>query len=143
MSELRIERSYAIDALRLFAYLTEAEYLVQWWGPEGATVTAASLDLTRPGPWSITIETPRGPFEMTGEVLNVEPGRLVEFTMDVPGQHAPDSSVRFEVAPDGPGRSRCTLVQTGITDEMVEMGKRGWGGTITRLERLIGLAGAA
>lgn len=143
MSELRIERSYPIDAMRLFAYLTEADYLVQWWGPEGATVTAASLDLTRTGPWSITIETPRGPFEMTGEVRKVEPGRLVEFSMDVPGQHAPDSAVRFEIAPDGPGRSRFTLVQTGITDEMVEMGKRGWGGTIARLERVMGLASAA
>lgn len=143
MSELRIERSYAIDATRLFAYLTEAEHLVKWWGPESATVLEASLDLGRPGPWSITIETPRGPFSMTGEVLHIEPGRLVEFTMDVPGQNAPDSTVRFEVTEDGPGRSRFTLVQTGITDEMVEMGKRGWGGTIARLERAIGLASAA
>jgi uncharacterized protein YndB with AHSA1/START domain len=139
MSELRIERSYPIDAMRLFAYLTEADYLVQWWGPEGARVVAASLDLSRPGPWSITIETTRGSFEMTGEVLKVEPGRVVEFTMDVPGQHAPDSTVRFEIAPDGVGRSRFTLIQSGITDEMVEMGKRGWGGTIARLERVMGL----
>lgn len=143
MSELRIERSYPIDAMRLFTYLTDAAYLVQWWGPEGATVTAASLDLSRTGPWSISIETSRGPFEMTGEVRKVEPGRLVEFTMDVPGQHAPDSTVRFEISTDGPGRSHFTLVQTGITEEMVEMGKRGWGGTIMRLERAMGLTSAA
>lgn len=140
MSDLRIARSYPIDAIRLFAYLTEAEYLVQWWGPEGATVLEAGLDLGRLGPWSITLETPRGPFEMTGRVIRIEPGRLVEFTMDVPGQHAPDSTVRFEVAEEGPGRSRFTLVQSGITDEMVEMGKRGWGGTVARLERTMGLA---
>jgi uncharacterized protein YndB with AHSA1/START domain len=139
VSELRIERSYPIDAMRLYTYLTQAEYLVQWWGPEGAKVSAASLDLSRPGPWSITIETPRGPFEMTGEVLHVEPGRMVEFTMDVPGQHAPDSTVRFEISPDGSQRSRLTLIQSGLTDEMVEMGKRGWGGTLGRLERVIGL----
>ncbi len=139
MSELRIERSYPIDAMRLFAYLTEADYLVQWWGPEGARVVAANLDLSRPGPWSITIDTPRGAFEMTGKVLQVEPGRLVEFTMDVPGQDAPDSTVRFEIAPEGHGRSRFVLIQSGITDEMVEMGKRGWGGTIARLERVLGL----
>jgi uncharacterized protein YndB with AHSA1/START domain len=78
---------------------------------------------------------------MTGEVLRVEPDRLVEFTMDVPGQHAPDSTVRFEIAPDGPGRSRFTLVQSGITDEMVEKDNRGWGGTIARLEHVIGLYG--
>lgn len=142
MSELRIERTYPIPAMRLYAYLTEAKYLVQWWGPEGASVVAASLDLSSSGPWSITIETQRGPFEMTGEVLKAEPGRLVEFTMDVPGQHAPDSTVRFEISADGPDRSRFTLVQTGITDEMVEMGKRGWGGTIARLEKVMDLAEA-
>ena len=142
MSELRIERRYPVDAKRLFAYLTEAEHLLEWWGPEGAKVLAASLDLGRLGPWSITIDTPRGPFEMTGEVLRIEPGRLVEFTMDVPGQQAPDSTVRFEVAEDGPGHSRFTLVQSGITDEMVDMGKRGWGGTIVRLEQALGLASA-
>lgn len=142
MSELRIERRYPVDAKRLFAYLTETEHLLEWWGPEGARVLAASLDLGRLGPWSITIDTPRGPFEMTGEVLRIEPGRLVEFTMDVPGQQAPDSTVRFEVAEDGPGHSRFTLVQSGITDEMVDMGKRGWGGTIVRLEQALGLASA-
>ena len=142
MSELRIERRYPVDAKRLFAYLTETEHLLEWWGPEGAKVLAASLDLGRLGPWSITIDTPRGPFEMTGEVLRIEPGRLVEFTMDVPGQQAPDSTVRFEVAEDGPGHSRFTLVQSGITDEMVDMGKRGWGGTIVRLEQALGLASA-
>lgn len=143
MSELKIERRYPVEASKLFAFLTEAKYLVQWWGPDGATVTAAKLDLTRTGPWSITIETPRGPFEMTGEVLNVTPDSLVEFTMDVPGQHAPDSSVRFEIAPDGGRHSRLTLVQRGITDEMVEMGKHGWGGTLMRLERIMGVVGAA
>ena len=142
MSELRIERRYPVDAKRLFAYLTETEHLLEWWGPEGARVLAASLDLGRLGPWSITIETPRGPFEMTGEVLRIEPGQLVEFTMDVPGQQAPDSTVRFEVAEDGPGHSRFTLVQSGITDEMVDMGKRGWGGTIVRLEQALGLPSA-
>lgn len=142
MSELRIERSYPIDSTQLYAYLTRAEYLVQWWGPEGARVSAANLDLSRPGPWSINIETPRGPFEMTGEVLKVETDRLVEFTMDVPGQKAPDSTVRFEIVPDGAHRSRLTLVQSGLTDDMVEMGKRGWGGTLTRLERVMGFAGA-
>ena len=142
MSELRIERRYPVDAKRLFAYLTETEHLLEWWGPEGAKVLAASLDLGRLGPWSITIDTPRGPFEMTGEVLRIEPGRLVEFTMDVPGQQAPDSTVRFEVAEDGPGHSRFTLVQSGITDEMVDMGKRGWGGTIVRLEQALGLPSA-
>jgi uncharacterized protein YndB with AHSA1/START domain len=106
-------------------------------------VVAADLDLTRRGPWSVTIETPRGPFEMRGDVRAAVADKLVEFTMAVPGVDAPDSIVRFEVFPDGDGHSRLTLVQTGLTEEMIEMGKRGWGGTLQRLERVMGVASLA
>jgi uncharacterized protein YndB with AHSA1/START domain len=137
VSELRIERSYPIAPEKLFAYLTMAENLLKWWGPEGTTVTQASLDFTRPGAWSLILSSPRGAFEMRGVVKNVTPHRLVEFTMNVPAKDAPDSTVRFEIEPDGTGGSRLTLIQSGITDEMAEMGKHGWGSTLDRLEKLL------
>ena len=46
--------------------------------------------------------------------------------MNVPGEDV-DSTVRFEIASDGKGGSRFTLIQSNISDEMVEMGKHGWG----------------
>ena len=67
----------------------------------------------------------------------------VEFTMNVPGEAAPDSTVRFDIAPDGKGGSRFTLTQSGITDQMVEMGKHGWVSTLGRLEKLMGVASKA
>lgn len=143
MSELRIERSYAIDAESLFALVTAPENLQQWWGPEGMTATDASLNLTQPGPWWLKLTGPRGSFEMRGVVIGVDPPRSVEFTMNVPGQDAPDSTVRFEVDPDGRGGSRFSLIQLGITDEMVDMGRRGWKSTLDRLDRLVAGAGAA
>jgi uncharacterized protein YndB with AHSA1/START domain len=139
MSELRIERDYPIPPARLFAYVTEAENLLKWWGPEGTTATAANLDLTRLGPWSLVLNSPRGPFEMRGVVKLVTPPNAVEFTMNVPGEEV-DSTVRFEIASHGKGGSRLTLIQSGISDEMVEMGKHGWGSTLGRLEKLIGIA---
>ena len=141
MSELRIERVYPIGPAELFAYITDPEKLVKWWGPEGATVLNASLDFARTGPWSMTLQTPRGAFEMRGIVKNVAPPTSVEFTMNVPGQDAPDSTVRFDISPDSSGRSRFVLTQSGITDQMVEMGKQGWGSTLGRLEKLLGLTG--
>jgi uncharacterized protein YndB with AHSA1/START domain len=140
VSELRIERSYPIGPEELFAYVTETENLLKWWGPEGTTVSKANLNLARLGPWSAAFESPRGAFAMRGDVRRVEPPRLIEFTMDVPGEKTPDSTVRFEIEPDGKGGSRFTLIQTGITDEMVEMGKRGWGMTLVRLEKVMGIA---
>lgn len=141
MSELRIARIYPIEPAELFAYVTETENLIKWWGPEGMTASKTNLDLTRPGPWSLVLGGPRGSFEMRGEVRTVDPPRLVEFTMNVPGVDAPDSVVRFEIAPRGAGGSRFTLIQSGITDEMVEMGKRGWGSTLARLEAVMGVVG--
>ena len=47
-----------------------------------------------------------------------------------------------KVEPDGPNRSRFTLVEAGITDETVDMGKRGWGGTLARLAQVLGLTQA-
>lgn len=138
MSELRIERIYPIEPAALFSYLTQPNKLTRWWGPEGATIKQADLDLTKPGPWSVTFDTSRGVFHMHGEVIAVRPETSVEFTMNVPGRDGPGSTVRFEVSPEGNGGSRLTLIQTGITDEMVEMGKRGWAATLARLEHMMG-----
>ncbi len=136
MSELRLERDYNVPPEELFAFVTEPQNLIQWWGPEGTGVAEAKLDLRRPGPWSLSLTHPSGgPFEMRGTVLKVTPPRFVEFTMNVPGSDT-DSTVRFEVTPQGAG-SRLTLIQSGISDEMVAMGQRGWGSTLARLERLI------
>jgi uncharacterized protein YndB with AHSA1/START domain len=143
MSELRIERTYPITPEELFAYVTETENLVKWWGPEGTTATRVVLDFTRTGPWTLVLETPRGPFEMRGEVLEVSPPRAVEFTMNVPGKDAPDSTVRFEITPVGKDSARLALIQSNITDEMVEMGKHGWVSTLARLEKLMGVSSRA
>lgn len=143
MSELRIERGYAVTPERLFAFVTETANLLQWWGPEGTSVAEENLDLGRPGPWSLVLVNPNGRFAMRGVVKAVTPPHSVEFTMNVPGDEVNDSTVRFEIAPDGKGGSRFTLIQSGITDEMVEMGKHGWGSTLARLERLMRVANQA
>ena len=129
MSELKIERDYPISPAHLFAYVTEAKNLLKWWGPEGTTATEANLNLAQLGPWSLVLNSPRGPFEMRGVVKEVMPPSTVEFTMNVPGEEV-DSTVRFEIASDGKGGSRFTLIQSNISDEMVEMGKHGWGSTL-------------
>ncbi|MEO7221842.1 MAG: SRPBCC domain-containing protein [Devosia sp.] len=141
MSVLRIDRHYAITPEQLFAYITEKDSLLQWWGPEGTTAIEANLDLTRLGPYSLVLQSPRGPFAMRGIVKNVTPPWSVEFTMNVPGDDAPDSTVRFQIESDGKGGANFALIQSGITDQMVEMGTHGWASTLGRLEQLIG-AGA-
>lgn len=139
MSELKIERAYDIAPQELFAFITEADNLLKWWGPEGANATQVQLDLTRPGPWALVLDTPRGPYAMRGIVKSVSPPNSVEFTMNVPEKDAPDSNVRFDVRPNGKGGSIFTLTQTGISEQMVAMGKSGWVSTLARLEKTFGL----
>lgn len=135
MGELTMERTFQVSPERLFHYLTDAKSVVQWWGPEGMTVGEHRLDLARPGPWSMAVSDPAGrAMEMSGTVLSVDPPRSLELTMFVPGTSV-ESTVRLEVRPEGTG-SRLTLVQSGITDEMIAWGQRGWVGPLNRLERL-------
>ena len=143
MSEFRTQRTYAIAPEALFAYVTEPANLVKWWGPEGMGLDEVALDLRRPGPWSLVLIGPDGSrHAMHGEVTSVTPPHTVELTMNVPGEAKLGlSTVRFEIEPDGAG-ARFTLIQSGITDEMVEMGKHGWASTLRRLEKLMGLADA-
>lgn len=143
MSELRIERHYRVSPERLFAFVSRSENLVQWWGPEGTSIAEENLDLTRLGPWSLVLVGPNGNFAMRGVVKSVIPPHAVEFTMNVPGDALTDSTVRFEIASDGKGGSRFSLIQSGITDEMVRMGQHGWASTLARLERLLGVANQA
>ena len=139
MSELKIERAFAIAPGELFAFVTEANNLLKWWGPEGAAATEVQLDLTRPGPWALVLDTPRGPYAMRGTVTSVSPPSSVEFTMNVPEKDAPDSLVRFDIGPDGKGGSIFTLTQSGISEPMVAMAKSGWASTLARLEKTLGL----
>lgn len=76
---------------------------------------------------------------MRGTVKSVSPPDSVEFTMNVPEKDATDSMVRFDIRSDGKGGSVFTLTQSGISDQMVAMGKSGWASTLERLEKVLGL----
>lgn len=142
MGELRMERTFRASPERLFHHLTDARSVAAWWGPEGMTVGDHRLDLWRPGPWSMALSDPSGrTMEMSGEVLSVDPPHSLELTMIVPGTGV-ESTVRLEVRPEGTG-SQLTLIQSGISDEMIAWGQRGWVGPLNRLAALAEAGAAA
>lgn len=140
MGDLRMERHFEASVERVFAFVTEPQNVVQWWGPEGMTAGEHQLDLSLPGPWHFVLIDPSGGrHRMSGTVLAVEPPRLVELTMLVPGTDPPpDSTVRFEIRPDGKGGCSLILTQSGLTNEMIVVGSnRGWVAVLDRLQRLL------
>jgi uncharacterized protein YndB with AHSA1/START domain len=140
MAELRLDRHFDAPPARVFTFLTEAEGLLQWWVPDGTTPGEQQLDLTRPGPWLLKLNSAgMGETIMSGNVLSIDPPRSIELTFDVAygGMPPMPSTVRFELVPDGAG-TKLTVIQSGISEDMVMMGMtRGWPVTFDRLEKAL------
>ena len=143
MSELRIDRTFAADVETVFSFITRTENLLKWWGPEGMGMNEHSLDLSKPGAWSSTlINSEGGLHKMSGEVLNIDPPRSVEFTWgwhDENDARGHNSRVRFEVAANAAGGTDFTLTHLELADEdSAKNHTMGWTSSLRKLERLAG-----
>jgi len=141
-NDLRIERHFPVSPAKVFAFVTEMENLLLWWGPEGTSIGEHNLDLSRTGDWFFVLIDPNGGHHrVSGVVLAVDPPRSVEFTLIVHEPDGPpsiDSVVRFEVTGDGADGALFVLTQTGLSaEEIVRGSTQGWISTLTRLEKLL------
>jgi uncharacterized protein YndB with AHSA1/START domain len=129
----RIERSVDIDAPpdRVWAAVTEARHLGQWFGDAGAEV-----DLVAGG--RLILHWKKHGTAL-GEVLEVTPPRVFAFRWSLVPDEAPrpgnQTFVRFTLEPLGPGRTRLTVVETGFEtlegpeserERHLEMNRSGW-----------------
>jgi len=141
MSNLAIKRNFPAAPEKVFAFVTKAEHLLKWWGPEGVNLVDCTLDFTRPGAWSSTLVNADGKrFKMSGKVTDIDPPESIEFTFgwhdedDVRGH---ESHVRFEVKPDGAGGTHFTVFHNGLADdESAANHEMGWTSTLVKLERI-------
>lgn len=141
MTDLTIERHFNAPQALVFAFLTEAENLLQWWGHEGWTLQEYQLDLTQPGQWFSRFSgAESGIYHMSGRVLAVTPPKQVHITWawhDDQGRRGAESEVIFNVEPDGPDKSRLILHHNGLPGDDVAKGhEAGWAATLRRLETL-------
>ena len=139
---LIMERVFAAPIEKVFAFITERENLLKWWGPTGTSVADNHLDLSALGEWwFIMIDPSGGRTKVTGEVKKLNPPQMLEFSLIVHMADGPpmiDSVVRFELASVDTGGTHFTLTQSGLTDAEIEMqSKYGWASTLARLEDLL------
>lgn len=142
MGDLKIERNFPVSPKRVFAFVTEMDNLLKWWGPVGTSIGEHNLDLSKPGAWFFVLIDPKGGHHrVSGVVLSVDAPRSVEFTLivhDPDGPPSIDSVVRFEISSDNKGGARFVLTQTGLTeDEIVKGSTQGWISTLGRLQELL------
>ncbi len=116
-----IERSFDAPVDLIWQMWTEAEHFAAWYGPEGATIPVAKMDVRIGGARLVCMEvvTPDGPMTMwfAGEYREVvDNERLVytEFMSDENGNaSSPATEVRVELAEVG-GRTTMVMTHTGI-----------------------------
>ena len=142
MSKLRLEREFPVSPERVFAFVTEPAQLLRWWGHEGSVVTEHRLDFSKTGEWLSVLMTANGnTHKVSGKVLAVDPPHSVEFTWawhDANDERGHNSTVRFEVTPNGRGGTSFAMIHSGLlNEESVANNREGWTSTFNKLERTI------
>ena len=137
-----IERSFDTSVNLIWRMWTDPEHFKAWYGPNGATIPVATMDVRVGGTRLVCMEmqTPKGPMQMwfTGEYLEVvEPERLV-FTdsmsdengrvvspteMGMPEGHPTTTEVRVDLQDNG-GVTKMVMTHAGIPSG--SPGAAGW-----------------
>jgi uncharacterized protein YndB with AHSA1/START domain len=143
MTVLTLQRKFSADAETVFAYVTETEHLLRWWGPETITIGENDLDLSRIGPWSSVMVNAEGvQYKVTGKVISVDPPKSVEFTWawhDDDDQRGHESVVRFEITPMEEGGVEIAVIHSGLeNEESIKNHNEGWTSSLVKLERQFG-----
>jgi uncharacterized protein YndB with AHSA1/START domain len=137
-----IERSFDAPAYLIWQMWTEPEHFKAWYGPDGATVPVAKMDVRAGGNRLVCIEmdTPGGLMQMwfTGEYREVVENQRLVYTESVsdesgnvlspsdlgmPPGHPATTEVIVELQDLG-GRTKMVMTHTGIPSD--SPGAAGW-----------------
>lgn len=140
MTDIRMERDFAVAPERLFAAVTQQADLLHWWGPEGLHVPEHALNFSELGPWFSVMQNDEGQrFKVSGQVTSYQPPRSVGFTWawhDEADQRGPESHVTFLVT-GAEGGARLTLDHRDLSDEENATNhNHGWASSLNKLQAL-------
>jgi uncharacterized protein YndB with AHSA1/START domain len=148
-----IERSFDAPVDLIWQMWTDPEHFKAWYGPDGATIPVAKMDVRMGGTRLVCMEmqSPNGPMQMwfAGEYREVvENERLVytEFMSDengkvlspaamgMPEGHPMSTEVRVELE-DVSGRTNMVMTHSGIPSD--SPGAAGWAMALDKLAALV------
>ncbi len=137
-----IERSFGAPVDLIWQMWTEPEHFAAWYGPEGATIPIAKMDVRVGGTRLVCMEmqTPNGPMQMwfTGEYREVVENERLVYTesmsdengtvlspeaLGMPAGHPTTTEVRVELEDVG-GRTKMVMTHSGVPGD--SPGAAGW-----------------
>ena len=145
---LVIERTFDAPIDLVWQMWTDPDHFKAWYGPEGASIPVAKMDVRAGGKRLVCMEvrSPAGPMQMwfTGEYLEVVENERLVYTEsmsdadgngsssgpDTPRQHSTMTEVRVELEDVG-GRTKMVLTHAGIPSD--SPGAAGWTMAIDKL----------
>lgn len=145
---LVIERTFEAPVALVWQMWTEPEHFRAWYGPEGATIPVATMDVRVGGSRLVCMEmsTPDGPMQMwfTGEYREVVDERRLVYTESHADEHGYVLSPSDTGMPEGPvttevvieledlgGRTRMVLTHAGVPAD--SPGAVGWSMALDKL----------
>ena len=137
-----IERSFDAPVDVIWQMWTEPEHFTAWYGPDGATIPVAKMDVRVGGTRLVSMEmrTPDGTMQMwfTGEYREVVENERLVYTesmsdengnvmtpsdMNMPEEHPTTTEVRVKLEDVG-GRTKMVMTHAGIPSD--SPGAAGW-----------------
>ncbi|WP_299847164.1 SRPBCC domain-containing protein [uncultured Roseovarius sp.] len=142
MADIQITREFQVSPERLFRAVTEQAEILNWWGHDGMTIPARTLDFTRLGPWfSEMIGKDGTRYKLSGQVTHVTPPSSVGFTWgwhDAEDQRGAESHVTFTVEATEQGARLIVDHRELPGDDVAGRHETGWtSGPLPRLERYL------
>ncbi|WP_430868817.1 SRPBCC family protein [Demequina aurantiaca] len=147
---VRIERSFAAPIDLIWAMWTQPDHFSAWYGPAGAAIPRAAMDVRVGGSRSIdmTMDSPGGVMEMhfVGQYLEVEPRSRLVYTeakansagvaltaeqMGLPAETPMETSVVVDLT-DAGGRTLMVVTHVGVPAD--SPGAQGWGAALDKME---------
>ncbi|MFC4779156.1 SRPBCC family protein [Paenibacillus sp. GCM10023252] len=138
--ELTVKRRFHAPRELVFQAWTETKHLLNWWGPEGFTITQESMDVKQGGSWIYVMHGPDGTnYNNVIRYVEVERPERIEYTHGEPGD---EEQFRVSVAfADNDGQTDLTMIMVFKSAEELKIAAEQYGAiegaksTLNRLEQ--------
>ena len=139
---LTLKRKLDAKPPAVYAAWTDPSQVMRWFGPDAGPPLSAEIDAQAGGRFHIAFQTENGErHDVSGVYREVHPDTKLVFTWAWKSTPERESLVTIDLKPDGDG-TMLTITHEQFFDEVArDNHRRGWMGSLDKLERLFGVAG--